>query len=73
MWSSSIRTVTRFFAPPAKRGRYCRTGASRLSRFASTSRIAALVVPMTLVMDAMSHRVESGVGTEDFGLQVKCP
>ena len=35
--------------------------------------MAALSVPMTLVMEAMSQRVESGVGTGDEGLQVKWP
>jgi hypothetical protein len=35
--------------------------------------MAALVVPMTLVIEAMSQRVESGVGIEEDGLQVKCP
>jgi hypothetical protein len=28
---------------------------------------------MTLVMEAMSHKVESGVGTAEDGLQVKWP
>jgi hypothetical protein len=33
----------------------------------------ALAVPTTLVIDAMSHRVESGLGTGADGFQVKWP